>query len=92
MSVRQTLTPQSTEQIEDFLKTNGAPPVVLRRDVGKYSCGFLHRDTLRNADSLGTGPKQRVIFGDARKAVGYPLSSLAEYMAGRGFVIESRSA
>jgi len=91
MSVRKKLIPQSTKQIKEFLKANGAPEVILRRDVAKYSCGFLHRDTLRNADSLGTGPTQRVIFGNKRQAVGYPLTALAAYMAGRGFVIESRN-
>ena len=87
---RKQLTPQTIEQITQFLKDNGAPAVILRRDVGRYSCDFLHRDTIRNADSLGTGPDKRVIFGAKRQAVGYPLESLAQYMAKRGFAIECR--
>lgn len=87
---KKTITPQTIDQIEQFLKDNGAPAVVLRSDVGKYSCLFLHPLTVRNHDSLGTGPKERVIYGEKRQAVGYPIRALAEYMAGRGFVIEQR--
>ena len=88
--IKREITPQSVEQLCQFLKDNGAPLVVLRSDVAKYSCGFLHPATIRNADSLGHGPVNRVVFGDKRQAVGYPLESLARYMAERGFVIETR--
>ena len=84
------ITPQTIEQITQFLKDNGAPPVTLRSKLPLFTCGFVHNRTVTNHDSLGIGPKERVIFGNQRQAVGYPLESLAEYMAERGFVIESR--
>ena len=90
--VQKQITPQTIEQITQFLKDNGAPSVVLRSHVGKYSCLFLHPATVRNHDSLGTGPKERVIFGEKRQAVGYPVRALAEYMLKRGFAIETDAA
>ena len=89
---KKTITPQTINQIEQFLKDNGAPAVVLRSDVGKYSCRFLHPPTVRNHDSLGTGPLQRVVYGQKRQAVGYPIRALAEYLHRRGFVVETREA
>lgn len=90
MSQKTQSSPLTENEIVKFLEDNGAPAVILRKDVAKYSCKFLNPSTLRNADSLGSGPSERIIFGDKKKAVGYPLKSLAGYMVRRGFVIERR--
>ena len=75
------------ERVAGFLESNGAGSVIKRSKVAKYSCDFLHPGTCRNDDSLGRGPDERVLFG-AKRAVGYPLKSLARYMVHRGFVFE----
>ena len=73
------------EQIVEYLKKNGAGEVVRRPDVGKVTNGFLHPATLANKDCEGCGPDSRVLFGHR---VGYPIESLARYMASKGFFIE----
>lgn len=81
---------KSVAEIVNFLKENGAGSIVKRSDAKEASCGFLTIGTLRNDDSLQRGPDERVLFG-ARGVVGYPIESVARYMAKRGFRIESRS-
>ena len=78
------------ERIINFLKSNGAGSHVRRADLKKVSCGMLNSGTMANADSNGTGPDERVVFGSIGK-VSYPVESLARYMEERGFVIEMRS-
>jgi hypothetical protein len=73
------------EQIVEFLRTPGAGQIIRRPDVGKVTNGFLHPATLANKDSEGTGPDSRVLFGHR---VGYPIESLARYMAKKGFFFE----
>ncbi len=89
MAKNKTQTALTADQIIKLLRDNGAPDIIIRRDVGKYSCGFVHPLTVRNADSRGYGPDQRMLLG-SRKAVGYPIASLARYMAGRGFYFEEQ--
>ncbi len=77
------------EAVVKFLKENGAGSVIKRSKVAKVTCDFCMPGTCRNDDSLGRGPDERILFG-TRGDVGYPLESLARYMAGRGFAIEIR--
>ena len=79
----------SVETIINFLKHNGAGSVVKRSKVAGPSCDFLQPGTCRNDDSLNRGPDERILFG-TRGEVGYPIESLARYMAKRGFSIETR--
>ncbi len=79
----------NVETIIEFLKLNGAGSVVKRSKVAEPSCGFLQPGTCRNDDSLQRGCDERILFG-SRGEVGYPIESLARYMAGRGFTIETR--
>lgn len=77
------------EAVVKFLKENGAGTVVKRSKVNIFTCDFVMPGTARNDDSLGRGPDERILFG-TKGEVGYPIESLARYMAGRGFVIETR--
>ncbi len=77
------------EAIINFLKLNGAGSVIKRSKVAGPSCDFLQPGTIRNDDSLRRGPEEKILFG-SRGEVGYPIESLARYMAKRGFVIETR--
>jgi len=75
------------ETIVNFLKENGAGSVIKRSKVAGPSCHFLQPGTCRNDDSHNCGPDERILFG-TRGEVGYPIVSLARYMAKRGFSIE----
>lgn len=77
----------SIEAIVNFLRSNGGGSVIKRSNVAEPSCGFLQSGTCRNDDSLKRGPDERILFG-TRGEVGYPIVSLARYMAKRGFSIE----
>ena len=79
------------EAIVNFLKENGAGSVIKRSRVAGPSCDFLQPGTCRNDDSLQRGPDEKILFG-TRGEVGYPIESLARYMARRGFVVEKRQA
>ena len=79
----------TVEAVIKFLKENGAGSVIKRSKVARVTCDFCMPGTCRNDDSLGRGPDERMLFG-TRGEVGYPIESLARYMAGRGFVIESK--
>ncbi len=89
LKVQKEVDTTDVERIIEFLKMNGAGSVVKRTKVAGPSCDFLQPGTCRNDDSSGRGPDERILFG-VRGEVGYPIESLARYMAKRGFKIEQR--
>ncbi len=74
-----------TEEIIEYLRSNGAGKFIRRTDVGKISNGLLHPATMANKDCQGGGPDSRVLFG---QRVAYPIEALARYMKKKGFFIE----
>lgn len=62
------------------LADNWPSPYVSRADIEKFSGGLIKRLTLRKLDSLGEGPRGRVVLG---KIVGYPVQELIEWMQER---------
>lgn len=56
-------------------------PYVPRSKVGEFTGGLVAPKTVANADSEGTGPKERVTIGSRK--VGYPTEVLAEWVQAR---------
>ncbi len=56
------------------------PPMIARKKVAEYFGGAVSSKTLANADSNGTGPKNRFKIG---REVVYPTQSLVEWLDGR---------
>lgn len=73
------------ERKVDFTELARAlPPIVFRnwsrwRDIIPYS-----PRTLANEDSLGTGPKEKIMCG---RVVGYPRAALLEWLMERSKVV-----
>jgi len=82
--------PATITAIIEFLKANGAGTHIKRSKTEIYTCDLVVATTVRNDDSLGRGPDEKVFFGKKRE-VCYPIESFARYMARRGFVIETRN-
>ena len=60
------------------------PSPIVPRDqacLDKFSGGLLNQRTLANADSAGTGPKQKLKLG---RKVAYPKNALVEWMRSKG--------
>lgn len=56
------------------------PPLVLRSQIYSITGGLVANKTLANADSLGTGPSQRVLCGSR---IAYPKKALIEWLHGK---------
>ncbi len=54
--------------------------IIARAEVGRFTGGGISASTLANADSEGTGPKNRFFVG---RRVCYPVSSLIEWLRDR---------
>lgn len=52
-------------------------PLVMRRDIGRFSGGALHPRTMANRDALGTGIPGRIVIGGK---VGYPVAAVVKYL------------
>lgn len=67
--------------MKEKLITFWPSPYVARSEVAKFSGGIVSAKTLANADSLGTGPKNKFYFG--KRKVFYLASELAEWIFSR---------
>ncbi len=54
--------------------------IVARHEVGKFSGGLIHPRTLANKDSLGEGPRDRIVVG---RKVAYTVEALIEWLEKR---------
>lgn len=63
----------------DFQKLADAwgAPLVMRRDIGRFSGGALHPRTMANRDALGTGIPGRIVI---EGKVAYPTSEVIRYL------------
>ena len=71
---------ENTDQFNlTTLADNWPSPLVARdqKQLDKFSGGLLNARSLANADSLGTGPKNRVKIG---RKVAYDKYALVDYM------------
>lgn len=69
-----------------FVK-NWNSPIVLRGHVNKFSGGLLNPRTLANLDSLGKGPKKRIIYSNK---IAYPTEVLASWLEERLYEKKSK--
>ena len=89
MKSNEQITGADLDAVVEFLKANGAGTLVKRTKVNIHTCDFVMPGTIRNDDSLGRGPDERILFGTKRE-VAYPVESLARYMLQRGFKVVKR--
>ena len=69
----------------DFTELEKAlPPIVFRNWRGWRDVLPVAPRSIANADSLGTGPKERIMCG---RVCGYPRSALIEWLRERSKVI-----
>jgi len=78
MSDSKTYTPEEQEFISTL--TANLPPVIARKEVGKFLGGVVAPQTLSNADSVGLGPEVAYRVG---RAVAYRTESLVRWVVER---------
>ncbi len=65
------------DKIYDQMATRWPSSVVARAEVKKFTGGAISPKTIANADSLGKGPKKRLIIG---RRVCYPVQDLINWI------------
>jgi len=75
-----------TAEEQEFINTLTAnlPPVIARKEVGRFLGGIVARQTLSNADAVGLGPDVAYRVG---RAVTYRTESLVKWVVERFGVV-----
>ncbi|GAB7081873.1 hypothetical protein [Megalodesulfovibrio paquesii] len=75
----------SAEELE-FIHTltNNLPPIIARKEVGKFLGGIIAPQTLSNADAAGEGPEVAYRVG---RSVAYRTESLVKWIVERYGVV-----
>jgi hypothetical protein len=66
--------------ILDKLRENWPSPSVKRKDIGKFSCGIINKNTIASLDSVGNGIKNRFRIGHE---IAYSVESVIEWLKTR---------
>lgn len=71
---------QSSQFNFKSLRAKWPSTIVARKEFDRFSGGLVSPGTLANADSEGTGPEGRFLFGNK---VAYPIDSAIEWLEKR---------
>ena len=62
---------------EEIFTADGQPPVIARKELGRFTGGLVNPRTAANLDSLGKGPGGKVKLG---RNVGYRTPELCDWL------------